>query len=392
MRHLKKCLALCGVALMVMSFDTCRQARAGDGADLGSLQTYIDGVCTAFSMTTCPKLPTIAQAVLEVVAMVDIAPEAVRSSTAFSIPVGPYVDAGNPSHPPGIGCSSTGCIDPLNPISTFPVDPKVLSSLRPLAFISAGKGNGAARPTQLYDSDADAFLYAVGALSKANAGSPAPDTLLLFYDKPGWTDSESKQALAKISLPLSVLNKDGASERFVAATLLYKKPGTKAAPCSASSVMGSFSGAGTQTLSPTAIGINCAVVFAPSPVSAEPHAIFEVSIPILITSLDAPIIAGSPIGFGSPFVSGVPGFTPVAGILGTTGRSIGIGPNAGPFGVPASQTVPGTFALCASLPSEDNDHVPVPAISAFYAIAGDGEVITSAPLAAGVPIVCPLGL
>ena len=347
------------------------------------------------------SIPTIAQAVLELAAMFNITPEAVRSSPFFAIPVGPYVDAGNPSHPPGIACSSTGCVDPLNPFA-FPVNPSVLSSLRPLAFISAKSGKGPASPTQLYDPSADTFLYAVGGLSAANKGSPTPDTLLLFYDNPGRTDEESNQGevVAKISLPLTVFNSDGATERFVVATLQYKPPGTGGKPCSASTVTGSFLGSGAQPLSPAAIGINCAVVFAASPVSARPHAIFEVAVPILITSLDPAIINGS--GFASPFVAGEPGFTPAncpysgSGpnrcVLGSTGKSIGIGPNAAPFGPPASSTTPGTYALCANLPRQADGHSTVPSVAAFYVIGGDGEVKLSAPLAPGVPIVCPAGM
>src|SRR6266446_7766706 len=110
-------------------------AKAGDGGeDLGSLQTYINEVCAFWRMSTCPQIPTISQAVLQVAAFVDIAPEAVRSSTSFAVPVGPYVDAGNPSRPPGVGCSPSPCVDPLNPITGLPVDTGVLSSLRPLAF------------------------------------------------------------------------------------------------------------------------------------------------------------------------------------------------------------------------------------------------------------------
>src|SRR5471030_2764745 len=106
MRVFGRLLTISGIALAAMSLSAAQPARAGDGADLAGLQTYIDSVCTFFSMSTCPQIPTIAQAVLEIAAMVDVAPEAVRSSTAFAIPVGPYVDAGNPSHPPGIACST----------------------------------------------------------------------------------------------------------------------------------------------------------------------------------------------------------------------------------------------------------------------------------------------
>jgi hypothetical protein len=355
-------------------------ARAGDGGnDLAGLQTYINDVCGFFGLSTCPQVPTISQAVLQIAAFVDIAPEAVRSSSRFAVPVGPYVDAGNPSRPPAVNCSSSPCTDPLNPVTGLPVDPGVLSSLRPLAFIGASSSSGAATATQLYDPSATAFLYAVGGAS--TAGTSQPDTVVLFYDDPTRTNPLSPgQVAAKISLPLTVLNKDG-TERPLPATLQYQVPATGAAPCSASTITGNFSGNGTQTLSPAKIGVNCAVVFAKSPVSGFSHAIFEVTVPMLITpSTDPAITAGSPIGFGAPFF-GDYGFTFASG------KSIGIGPNAAPFGPPA--TTSATYALCASLPTNAGGNTLLPSIAAFYAIAGDGEVLVSAPLAPAISIGCP---
>jgi hypothetical protein len=407
MRILARILTISGVAAMAMSLGAAQPARAGDGADLGSLQTLIDDVCAAFSMSTCPMIPTITQAVLQLSAMIDVVPDVVRSSTAVAVPFGrPYVDALNPSHPPGIACT-TGCVDPLNPIAGLPVDPAVLSTLRPLAFISAQNGKGPATPTQLYDPSADTFLYAVGGLSAANGGSSQPDTLILFYDDPNRTNSNvpQGQVIAKLSLPLTVLNKDGVTERAVPASLQFKNPGTGGAPCSVSTITGDFAGNGTQQILTNPfqqIGVNCAVVFAASPVSPHPHAIFEVTIPMLITPNNDPaIINGS--SFSAPFFGDF-GFQPASGVLGTTGQSIGVGPNAAP--APVSPCTPGpsgctyalipspsfgTYALCANLPHQGNGSPPVPSVAAFYAIGGDGEVKLSAPLAPQIPYVCPTG-
>jgi hypothetical protein len=384
-------------------------AKAGDGSDLAGLQTYIDDVCSFFVMTSCPQIPTIAQAVLQVAAFVDIAPEAVRSSPAFAIPVGPYVDAGNPSHPPGLQCLGTGCVDPLNPISQFPVDPNVLSSLRPLAFTAATSSTGSATPTQLYDPEANSFLYAVGGSSSGNTGNSQPDTLVLFYDDPLRTNENfsSGQVVARFSLPLTVLNQDGVTERQVAAVLQFKPPPSGANPCSASSIVGDFAGSGKpQSITPpTNIGVNCGVAFTASPLSSHPHAIFEVSARMLITPpTDPVIIAGSPLGFAKPFF-GDYGFQPAGGTLGPLGQYIGIGPNAGPAtytqqtcdpttglcSYPAASP-PAVYALCADLPPQANGKAPVPSVAAFYAIAGDGEVLASAPLAPSISIVCPAGL
>lgn len=368
-------------------------AKAGDGgSDLGSLQNYIDAACTAFGMTSCPQIPTITQAVLQVAAFVDIAPEAVRAAPAFAIPVGPYVDAGNPSHPPGLECLGKGCVDPLNPINGLPIDPGVLSSLRPLAFLGATSSTGSATPRQLYDPAANAFVYAVGGSSQA--GASIPNTLVLFYDDPIRTSGFSPGSVAgKFLLPLTVLNKDG-TERQVPSTLQYLVPPAGMAPCSASTITGNFSGGGTQTMSPAKIGINCALVFGTSAISPSPapkHAIFQISIPILITASNDPAItAGSPLGFGQPFNGGENGFTFASG------KSIGIGPNPAPFPVappstPVSTTPPtsATYGLCADLPTDSGGSTLLPSVSAFLAIAGDGEALVSAPLAPSIPFVCP---
>jgi hypothetical protein len=378
-------------------------ARAGDGADLAALQNYINDVCFALIMSTCPQIPTITAAVLQVAAFANVAPEAVRASAFFAIPVAPYVDAGNPSHPPGLECLGTGCVDPLNPI-TFPIDPSVLSSLRPLAFKSAAAGKGPATPTQLYDPSADSFLYVAGGLSAANKGSSQPDTIVIFYDDPMRTNQNlpSGQVVAKFSLPLTVLNSDGVTERQVAAVLQFKPSASSANPCSASTIMGDFTGSGTaQSITPpTNIGVNCGVVFAPSPLSSRSHAIFEISVPMLITSATDPVIIdGSPI-LGAPFF-GIYGFP---GGLSPKFPATGIGPNAGPAPStpltcdqngnctypPAS--APAFYALCADLPVQGNGQAPVPSIAAFYSIAGDGEVLASAPLAPSISIACPSGL
>ncbi len=123
------------------------------------------------------------------------------------------------------------------------------------------------------------------------------------------------------------------------------------------------------------------MVFGASPVSPLPHAIFEVTVPMLITpSTDPAITAGSPLGFGAPFFGDY-------GFAFSPGKSIGIGPNAAPFGPPA--TTSATYALCANLPTNVGGNTLLPSVAAFYAIAGDGVVRLSAPLAPAIPITCP---
>lgn len=368
-------LAHAAAALLTITLCIAQPARAGDGgADFGSLQAFItNNVCPFLGMNSCPQLPTLTQAVLQLAGLANAPPEMVRSFS--SVALGNHVDAANPSRPPGV-----------SQISGFPVDPSVLSTLNPLAFSAASSSTGSATATRLYDPAATIFLYAVG--STSISGAAQPDTLLLFYDDPSWT---STSVSAQISLPLTVLNSDR-TERPVAATLQYQSPKTGAAPCSASSITANFSGSGIKARKPADIGVNCTVIFAASPASPFAHAIFEVAVPLLITattdpgySVSAPAIS---LLLTPAFSSDDTGFAPATGILGNAGKSIGIAPTAGPLGA-ASATVPATYALCAKLPTGKSGGTLVPAIAAFYAIATDGEVLLSTPLVPVAPgIVC----
>ena len=375
---------------------TVQPARAGDGgADLGSLQTFITGtLCPAVGINPCPQLPTITQAVLEIAGLSNTPPEIARANN--NIAMGLHADAGNPSRPPAVNPPGVG--DPKHPSqigTSFPIDPKVLSTLRPLAFISAKNGTGPATPTQLEDSAANTFLYAVA--STIAAGAPEPDTLFLFYDGLSRTENDFQKGsvAAKVSLPLTVLK--GGKERYVPAILQFKAPNKSQLDCSASTVVGDFAGTGTaqSVTPPSKIGVNCAVVFGASPVSSDRHAIVEVSAPLLITAATDPAYFGNAISAWNPiFTADDPGFS-----LGANG-SIGIAPGAVPFGPPVG-TTSGTYSLCASLPGQgdegDNQNL-APAVAAFYAIATDGETLLSVPLkpqplANGKPsIVCPAGV
>jgi hypothetical protein len=394
-------------------------AWAGGGSgDLASLQNFIDAFCVPglFPSVNCPTLPTISQAVLQLAGWINASPAAIRSNIAYgNIPVAPYIDAGNPSRPPGLKCvPANSCVDPLDPISGSPVDPSVLSTLRPLAFKSAVNANGQPTPVQLYDSTADAFLYAVAGASPKNA-SLQSDTFLLFYDVPTRTNPNlpQGQVVAKFSLPLTVLNSDGTSERQVAAVLQYKVPNKSQLDCSASTITGNFSGAVDSmgnpiqsSANPADIGVNCAVVFSSSPISTTAHAIFQVAVPLLITAnTDPPYInISSPPNPATPALSPSmlfnddPGVTPTncpdpsnpsKCLLGPNGMSIGMAPNAGPYGPPAAMSF-AHYSLCADLLRQGNGQPPVPSVAAFYSIAPDGEVLLSSALSPTPPgIVCP---
>jgi hypothetical protein len=317
-------------------------------------------------------------------------------SATNSIPIASRVNAGNPSIPP------VGPIPP--PIIAFPVTGTTLSTLlpnlAPLAFISSSPGP--AKATQLYNTDANIFFYAV-ASGFFDKGGP-PDTLFFFYDATSRTNGNLTQGsvVAKFSLPLTVLNNNN-SERLVLTTLQFIA--TSAGDCSASTVSGNFSGAatGTQTLMAAQIGIKCAVVFASSPLSTKSHAIFEVAVPLLVTAVTDPLYIVSPsipipnpiANVGSPFVGDIipPPLNPPPN-LGANGEAIGIGPAAVPLctGTPCPPATPPapTSALCANLPAGNgNGQAPVPAVAAYYSISTAGEALLSAAVPSASTSACP---
>jgi hypothetical protein len=414
-------------------------AWAGDGGDsLGTIQAIIGpvdgstGFCHLLGMgtnfgTTCPQLPTVTQAILEAAALGLSPPEMVAAQN--SIAPGSNVIAANPA---AVVLNDTVTPFPLTS-KTTPKLSDLLSTLTPLAFISAKNSNGTAAPTQLYDTDADTFLYAVTASTfgiKMKPGGTVPDTALFFYDDLSRNSNFSRgQTAAKFLLPLTVLNVDATgkvSERAVPATLNLIAP---TADCSASTVTGDFMGKGgsnTQTVKAADIALQCAVVFGKSPTSNENHAIFQVAIPLLVTGtsgspyntdpayfysfVNTDPVTGAPAGpiniglftaftffddvFGTPASANPP-------ILGANGIAIGIAPTAGPLCTaitcpkpppdPPPPPPPGSihFALCANLPRNNGNAPLVPSVGAYYAIATDGEALLSAALPGVSTSVCP---
>ncbi len=411
-------------------------AWAGGGADFGSLTALLTnsqgtGVCDVFHISPCPKPPSITQAALEVAALGNNLFEMLLLQNGFA--PASRVKADNPvATAADIPSDSNGnAIFPT--ASTAPTLLSVLSNLRPLAFNSQSSGTaqvpGTALATQLYDTTADTFLYAVGLSSTERNGQkaplPVPDYVYFFYDDllRNNLNFAIGTTVAKFSFPLKVLNGDG-TERAVPTTLNFVA--TNAGDCSMSTVVGDFAGASTatqtktQTLAPDKIGISCAVVFSASPVSTQRHAIFEVAVPLLVTrasdgklyfySFDAPKdpttnkVLSNPVN--SPLVTqGVytafesdTGHSPPAGstYLGT-GIAIGLTPSAAPLcsdlpgGCP-STPIPTTFPLCANLPVNTNGTGAQlrPAVGAYYAMATSGEMLLSAPLPAASTSTCSL--
>jgi hypothetical protein len=280
----------------------------------------------------------------------------------------------------------------------------LLANLTPIAFISSSPGP--AKATQLYNTDADVFLYGVASLSNLSTQSVQPDTLYLLYDDTSRTNGNLQQGatVAEFSLPLVVLTgyPSMPAETLVPTTLQFIATG--AGNCSASTVSGNFSGKGTQTLKAAQIGINCAVVFASSPLSARSHAIFELAVPLVVTLTTDPLYFSNPISnlepVGFSFKTDETGFTPPSvqppqtPILGANGNSIGIGPAAVPLctGLPCPPPTPPApvSALCANLPTGNgNGQAPVPGVAAYYAITTVGETLLSAAVPPFSTSVCP---
>jgi hypothetical protein len=402
----------------------------GGGGDLVSLQSLLynqdlkSGLCNIFNINPCPVPPTVTQAALELAALGNNLFEMLLAQNNI-VPKGSRVYAGNPAAdiPPSPGLP--GCRASLPIPSQFIPTPTIqdcLSTLTPLAFISQSPG-AAAKPTQLYDNSADTFLYAVALSSKgaSEAKLPLPDTVYFFYEALFRTN-QNGTITAQFQFPLSVLNPDG-SERVVPTTLNFA--GINGGDCSNSNVVGDFKGLGSaqQLFNPkTQIGVDCTVVFSATPALAQTHAIFEVAVPLLVTTactttacLDFPLYFYSHNNGGVPnpvnssllnkgdtasafqgvftaFAQEV-GYAAGSGVLGT-GLKIGLAPNAGSLlPPPGAQFAP---ALCASLPVNTNGTGAQvrPAVGAFYAVATSGEMLLAAPLASafkagGTGPVCP---
>ncbi len=371
----------------------------GGGEDLGTLNSALLFLCNttlpAFGVTvpSCPQLPSVTQGVLQLAAWNVVPPEALRATNNVALDWS--VDAGNPSLPPATIALTTQIT--ANAINTFPVPAKtdstknppvvglsdLLPKLRPLAFISSAQtGQGAAAAAaQLYDTDANSFLYAVA--SELSSTSAQPDAMYFFYEdllRNNQTFTNG-QIVAYFSLPLTVLSSDRLSESQVTTTLQVKAVCNGGTECLQAFAVGGIGGSSPSNPLPAAnFGIKFALVFATSPISPNLHAIFELQAPLVLTLATDPVYFPNPIAnVGGPFVA-------------DTNVSIGIGPNAVPLCTSGTCPPPApVFAVCASLP--DNTNGPgarrKPAVAAYYALATTGETLLSAALPARSNSVCP---
>jgi hypothetical protein len=368
-------------------------AWAGGGSgDLDSIQAIIgpadgtNGLCAIFGMNPCPQLPTVTQAILQAAGLGNNLPEMVAAQN--DIPQGTRVNAGNPATAPAdIPADPISKKAILPTASTTPSVSEVLSTLTPLVFISQSSGTGKA--TQLYNTQADTFLYAVGVSTFGRVGVSGltdPDMVYFFYEDLSRNNQifAIGQTVAKFSFPLTMLNSNGTETKPFMVTLQFTANQT--GDCSTSTVVG----VGTHPLKASEIGINCAVVFSASPTSMQTHAIFEVAVPLLVTgrcfngcppdpNADPAYFYSVLSGFPGPRNNGV--YTAFLSDHTNGVLKIGLAPTAGPLGPPPASGS-STFALCATLPDNTTGTGAKlrPAVGAYYAMAASGEMLLSAPL------------
>jgi hypothetical protein len=369
-------------------------ALAGAGGERGSVQFLLSVICENFGIASCPQLPTVTQAILEIAGLGYARPEAIQRSQNISPE---NVFAGNPP----LILGSTG--DPEIPV-TLPLAPLALSNLAltPLAFISPGNGaaskaNVFAPVTQLFDSEANSYFYAVTTYDMVGG---QPHALNLFYDDLSRSNSNfvNGQQVAKLSIPLVVYDSNactanppaGCTQTEVMTILDVRATCTGGPNCLTAYAIADLSAFGTQKCSSLLLaqrctaadlGISFALVFGASPTSSRTHAIFEVQAPLIVT------VANDPVHFNANFNS------PQVNLIGKTtfrveglgspvaflqGKFIGVATYPAPMTVPNSATA--NFGFCASLPDNGNGTGLHPAAAAFLAIATDGEVLASAPL------------
>jgi hypothetical protein len=379
---------LCGMA----------PASAGDGgSDLG-IQSVLNTICTDVGMTsaTCPKVPTITQAILQISGLENAAPDYVRGPQGNLVLNGfaPLcsVSAGIQS------CSQANAINAVNPPAASPVAVSDLPSLTPLAFTTI---KGQAVPVPLGTKGANSFFYAV-----ATGTNGEPNTLTVIFDYPTLTSSNftKGQVVANVSLPLQVLNNDG-SERLICGATGCPASVTSVATlqisaCNsgpgcvnglASNVVGDFSIAGTiSTVSAGALGIQLSVSFAPSPNSDRSHFILGVQVPLLVTHGNDPAYFGVVPSGVIPVnqLSGLPtAFTSDV----VPPSKIGVAPQAAPA-CPSGTCPPPTttFPFCASF--SGNGAGPLnSAVATFLSIGTDATTYVSSPVSQQVPssLKCP---
>ena len=167
----------------------------------------------------------------------------------------------------------------------------LLTNLTPLAFISSSTGAGGA--TQLYNTERRHFPLRGGEPIEIVDSVGCNPTRFICFTMTRLEPTRTS-CRAKLSPNFAPTGRSEQWRHYRASgpdDAAIPCPGCRGLPCSASTVAGNFSGAssGSQTLMASQIGVNCAVVFAPSPLSTKSHAIFEVAVPLVVTMTTDPL-------------------------------------------------------------------------------------------------------
>jgi hypothetical protein len=369
-------------------------ARAGDGGEDLGIQAVLDKVCTAVGMTSCLKVPTITQAILQISGLENAAPDFVRGPQGTLVANGFGALCSVSSGTSFNVCSQANAINAINPPAASPVAVSDLPNLTPLAFTTV---KGQAVPVPLGTSGANSFLYAV-----ATPGQNGEiKTLTLFFDYPAQTNSnfQKGQVIANVSLPLQALLTDGTERPICGATGCPVSLATlQISACNsgpgcvnglAANVVGDFSSPGTMsTVSASALGIQLSVSFAPSPNSDRSHFILGVQVPLLVTHGNDPAYFGVVPSGVIPVnqLSGLPtAFTSDV----VPPSKIGVTPQAAPA-CPSGACPPPTttYPFCASF--SGNGAGPLnSAVATFLSIGTDATTYVSSPVSLVSSLKCP---
>ena len=413
--------------LTTLSLLYAGSASAGAGAgEQGVL--LLKEICQFLGMSSCPQVPTATQAVLELAGLQTAAPDYVRGP--FNLRICGVAGNSAAKPVPTQPCSILA-LNAVNAPVSIPVAVSDLARLAALAFTTNKLGQTV--PTEPSDPSANSFLYAV--TTEVNG---EPNALTLVYDNPRETSFAAGQLVAKISLPLQVLSLTDGVERLVCCGVRGSPASVATLQINASAnggltavVTGDFIGDGTQqSHSAAELGLQFPLgspaVLASTPNSRKPHAIFQVSVPLLVTgpsntarcgkaistpTSDPADCGNDPAYFGvtpggatngsaigsstginqitglpTAFSSDVLGFTPTF-----LGQPIGIAPSAAPPGgspqcVGTSCTPTYTYPFCSSFLVNG---VLEPATAAFYSIATNGATNVSAPRTPPAGVTCP---
>jgi hypothetical protein len=280
-------------ALATLTLLCAGSASAGAGGGelgLGNDPLFV-AFCKFLGMTSCPEVPTGTQAVLELAGLQTATPNYVRSPIIYgicSVSGNSFPNLFPSPTDTNLQSCSTIELDAVNAPVSSRVALSDLTKLTPLAFTTNKLGQ--AVPTQPGDPSANSFLYAV--LTEVNG---KPNALNLVYDNPLQTNFAAGQIVAKISLPLQVLSLTDGGERLVCCGVQGSHASVTVLQISSSVnggltaiVTGDFRGDGTQqSHRATELGLkfplDAPAVLASTPNSRKPHAIFQVSVPLLVT-------------------------------------------------------------------------------------------------------------